>query len=155
MSLASHVDKIRSLETMLAEHEAIKREVGSLRELMEERKREMDTSRGRSGSPSGRRQYGHDDDSHYMSDDDDNVHSVSTIVPHELDRVDEEDEEQLATEEKRSSRGSGGKSWVARACQSQRERVCLTMTMIMTTITAHTSRNSALGRRLLRLRPQG
>ncbi|EED77680.1 predicted protein [Postia placenta Mad-698-R] len=110
MSLASHVDKIRSLETMLAEHEAIKREVGSLRELMEECKREMDTSRGRSGSPSGRRQYGHDDDSHYMSDDDDNVH------------IDEEDEEQLATEEKRSSGGGGGKSWVARACQSQRER---------------------------------
>ncbi|OSX56111.1 hypothetical protein POSPLADRAFT_1160987 [Postia placenta MAD-698-R-SB12] len=119
----SDSDKIRSLETMLAEHEAIKREVGSLRELMEECKREMDTSRGRSGSPSGRRQYGHDDDSHYMSDDDDNVHSVSTIVPHELDRVDEEDEEQLATEEKRSSGGGGGKSWVARACQSQRERV--------------------------------
>ncbi|EED83837.1 predicted protein [Postia placenta Mad-698-R] len=106
----SDSDKIRSLETMLAEHEAIKREVGSLRELMEERKREMDTSRGRSGSPSGRRQYGHDDDSHYMSDDDDNVH------------IDEEDEEQLATEEKRSSRGSRGKSWVTRACQSQRER---------------------------------
>ncbi|OSX63155.1 hypothetical protein POSPLADRAFT_1138902, partial [Postia placenta MAD-698-R-SB12] len=109
MSLASHVDKIRSLETMLAEHEAIKREVGSLRELMEERKREMDTSRGRSGSPSGRHhQYGRDDnmahDQHYMSDDDDDARSVSTIVPHELDRVDEEDEEQLAAEEEEEQR---------------------------------------------------
>ncbi|EED77677.1 predicted protein [Postia placenta Mad-698-R] len=109
MSLASHIDKIRSLETMLAEHEAIKREVGSLRKLMEECKREMDTSRGRSGSPSGRHhQYGRDDnmahDQHYMSDDDDDAHSVSTIVPHELDRVDEEDEEQLAAEEEEEQR---------------------------------------------------
>ncbi|KAF9799708.1 hypothetical protein IEO21_10518 [Rhodonia placenta] len=106
MSLASHVDKIRSLETMLAEHKAIKCEVGSLRELMEERKREMDTSRGRSGSPSGRHhQYGRDDnmahDQHYMSDDDDDAHSVSTIVPHELDRVDEEDEEQEEEQRRR------------------------------------------------------
>ncbi|EED83830.1 predicted protein [Postia placenta Mad-698-R] len=100
----SHVDKIRSLETMLAEHEAIKHEVGSLRELMEE----MDMSRRRSGNPSGRHQYGHDDDmahdQHYMSDDDDNVHSISTIVPHELDQVNKEDEEQLAVEEEEEQR---------------------------------------------------
>lgn len=89
---------------MLAEHEAIKHEVGSLRELMEE----MDMSRRRSGNPSGRHQYGHDDDmahdQHYMSDDDDNVHSISTIVPHELDQVNKEDEEQLAVEEEEEQR---------------------------------------------------
>ena len=35
MSLASHMEKIRTLEGMLAEHEAIKREVSAMRELME------------------------------------------------------------------------------------------------------------------------
>jgi len=46
------MDKIRSLEGLLAEHEVIKREVGSLRSQMEDTKREMDgfvRSRGGSG----------------------------------------------------------------------------------------------------------
>ena len=38
VSLASHVDKIRSLDSLLAEHKVIKSEVTSLRELMEEEK---------------------------------------------------------------------------------------------------------------------
>ncbi|ETW78273.1 hypothetical protein HETIRDRAFT_23759, partial [Heterobasidion irregulare TC 32-1] len=42
VSLASFVDKIRAMEGMLSEHEAIKREVSTLRELMEEEKRELD-----------------------------------------------------------------------------------------------------------------
>lgn len=51
-SLAAHMEKIRSLEGMLAEHEVIKREVGSLRSQMEEAKREMDgLLRARSGEP--------------------------------------------------------------------------------------------------------
>lgn len=41
-SLASHLDKIRSLEGMLAEHELIKAEVGMIKSQMEEAKREMD-----------------------------------------------------------------------------------------------------------------
>ncbi|KAA1472369.1 hypothetical protein DENSPDRAFT_821141 [Dentipellis sp. KUC8613] len=94
-SLASHVDKIRALEGILGEHEAIKREVGSLRELMEEEKRELDSMRG-----AGRRR----SDGDYAADDDDDAHSVSTVTPHELERVEEEDEEQLAAEEEEEER---------------------------------------------------
>ncbi|KAH9918687.1 uncharacterized protein B0H18DRAFT_1086818 [Fomitopsis serialis] len=95
MSLATHVEKIRTLEDMLAEQDAIKREVGTMRELMEERRREMEMLRSLSV-----RNWRHDQSSeeHYMSDDDD-ARSINTIVPHELERVDEEDEEQLAAED--------------------------------------------------------
>lgn len=100
-SLASHVEKIRSLEGMLAEHDAIKREVSTMRELMEERKREMELLRIHTQSPTNlRRQRSHmDDHSDEYSSDDDDARSISTIVPHELERVEEEDEEQLAAEE--------------------------------------------------------
>ncbi|EPS95292.1 hypothetical protein FOMPIDRAFT_1025852 [Fomitopsis schrenkii] len=94
VSLATHVDKIRTLEDMLAEQDAIKREVGSMRELMEERRREVEMLRSLSV-----RNWRHDQtDEHYMPDDDD-ARSINTIVPHELERVEEEDEEQLAAEE--------------------------------------------------------
>lgn len=86
---------------MLAEHEAIKAEVASLRELMDERKRELELSRHATGSPSGH--HGtqlHDDmpNDSYQADDDDGA-SIHTIVPHGLERVDEEDEDQLAAED--------------------------------------------------------
>ena len=95
VSLASHVEKIRTLEDMLAEQDAIKREVSSMRELMEERRREVEMLRSLSV-----RNWRHDQvsDDHYMSDDDD-ARSINTVVPHELERVEEEDEEQLAAEE--------------------------------------------------------
>ncbi|OCH86578.1 hypothetical protein OBBRIDRAFT_761124 [Obba rivulosa] len=117
LSLASHVEKIRALEGMLAEHDAIKREVGSMRELMEERKREMEILRRHSGSPADLRHAlqppsrepgldHHAEDLHetsFVSDDDD-ARSVGTVVPHELERVDEEDEEQLAAEDEEEDR---------------------------------------------------
>ncbi|KAI0937681.1 hypothetical protein AcV7_003649 [Taiwanofungus camphoratus] len=110
MSLANHVDKIRALEGMLAEHDAIKREVSSMRDMMEERKREMETFRRHSGSPvhlhhqHNEEHRLHDEhDGQYLSDDDD-ARSISTVVPHELERVDEEDEEQLAAEEEEERR---------------------------------------------------
>ena len=106
-SLASHVDKIRTLEGMLAEHEAIKREVSSMRELMEERKREMELLRIQSQSPHRlRRSHSHADDQgdgDYSHDDDD-ARSIATVVPHELERVEEEDEEQIAAEEEEEER---------------------------------------------------
>ncbi|KAF9218840.1 hypothetical protein BS17DRAFT_790524 [Gyrodon lividus] len=100
-SLASHVDKVRALEDMLAEHEAIKAEVASLRELMDERKRELETSRHAAGSSSRHHDGQHRDDlrSSRYQDDDDDASSIHTIVPHELERVDEEDEDQLVPEE--------------------------------------------------------
>lgn len=41
-SISTQVDKIRALESMLAEHELIKAEVGSIKSQMEEAKRELD-----------------------------------------------------------------------------------------------------------------
>ncbi|TBU52602.1 hypothetical protein BD310DRAFT_981744 [Dichomitus squalens] len=99
-SLADHVDKVRTLEGILAEHEAIKQEVTSLRAAMEERKREMELIRVTSARRSHEQ---HDDDNDFTSDDDD-ARSVSTVVPHELERVDEEDEEQIAAEEEEEHR---------------------------------------------------
>ncbi|CAL1709324.1 unnamed protein product [Somion occarium] len=108
MSLASHVDKIRSLEGMLAEHEAIKQEVSSMRELMEERKREMELFRVHSQSPNHLRRHPsrmeEGGDGEYMHDEDDDARSVATVIPHELERVDEEDEEQMAAEEEEEER---------------------------------------------------
>jgi hypothetical protein len=99
-SLASHVDKVRALEDMLAEHEAMKTEVACLRELMDERKRELETSRHAAGSPSRHHDGQHHDlRSSRYEDDDDDASSIRTIVPHELERVEEEDEYQLVPED--------------------------------------------------------
>ncbi|KAF8548614.1 hypothetical protein OG21DRAFT_1560880 [Imleria badia] len=101
-SLATHVDKVRALEDMLAEHEAIKQEVASLRELMDERKRELEISRHAAGPPSGHhdpQRHGDMRNASYQADDDDDASSIHTIVPHGLERVDEEDEDQLAIED--------------------------------------------------------
>jgi len=105
VSLASHVDKIRSLDSILAEHEAIKREVSSLRELLEEEKREVELIRGgrRWGAPH-QQLHPEDEDTALHSDDDDDSHSIATVTAHELERVEEEDEEQLAAEEERERR---------------------------------------------------
>ncbi|KAI0300593.1 hypothetical protein B0F90DRAFT_1668384 [Multifurca ochricompacta] len=98
VSLASHVDKIRSLDNLLAEHEVIKREVTSLRELLEEEKRELEQVRGGRRWSEPRRQHTEEEDGDLQSDDDD-AHSIATVTAHELERVEEEDEEQLGVEE--------------------------------------------------------
>jgi hypothetical protein len=103
VSLASHVDKIRSLDSVLAEHEVIKREVSSLRELLEEEKREFEQIRGGRRQAEPRRQQHPEDEDDLQSDDDD-VQSIATVTAHELERVEEEDEEQLAVEEERGHR---------------------------------------------------
>ncbi|KAG2111025.1 hypothetical protein DEU56DRAFT_749746, partial [Suillus clintonianus] len=92
-SLASHVDKVCALEDMLAEQEAIKAEVAALHDLIH-------ASSARSQHDNGthidleRGRCGHDDD---------NTSSIHTITPHELERVEEEDEseEQDESEEDR------------------------------------------------------
>ena len=113
-SLASHLDKVRALEGVLAEQEAMKREVRTLREMMEEKRIEREgaetahlvhqhTHAVESEEPSGGFDMEEDDDDRDISDDDsdDDTHSISTVVPHELERVEEEDEDQLAEEERR------------------------------------------------------
>lgn len=91
-SLASHVDKVRALEDMLAEHEAIKTEVAALRDLIHASSARSQNDNGMNGDlERGRR--GQDDD----------ASSIRTITPHELERVEEEDEseEQDENEEDR------------------------------------------------------
>jgi hypothetical protein len=113
-SLASHLDKVRALEGVLAEQEAMKREVRTLREMMEERRIEREgtetahlvhqhTHAVESEEPRGGFDMEEDDEDRETSDDesDDDTQSISTVVPHELERVEEEDEDQLAEEERR------------------------------------------------------
>jgi hypothetical protein len=79
------VDKVRVLETVFTEHDAIKRKVGVLRQLVEKggaRDRE-DEEFGTAGGTS----------------DDDDARCIRTIVPHELERVEEEDEDQISKQE--------------------------------------------------------
>ncbi|KAI0002558.1 hypothetical protein BJV74DRAFT_816541 [Russula compacta] len=106
VSLASHVDKIRSLDSLLAEHEVIKREVTSLRELLEEEKREPEQIRGgRSRAEPQQQQLPEDEDGDLQpDDDDDDARSIATVTTRELERVEEEDEEQLAAEEEERRR---------------------------------------------------
>ena len=113
-SLASHLDKVRALEGVLAEQEAMKREVRTLREMMEERRIEREgaetahlvhqhTHAVESEEPRGGFDMEEDDEDREASDEDsdDDTHSISTVMPHELERVEEEDEDQLAEEERR------------------------------------------------------
>jgi hypothetical protein len=85
MQLPLRVDKVRVLETVFTEHDAIKRKVGVLRQLVEKggaRDRE-DEEFGTAGGTS----------------DDDDARCIRTIVPHELERVEEEDEDQISKQE--------------------------------------------------------
>ncbi|KAG1808906.1 uncharacterized protein BJ212DRAFT_1381390 [Suillus subaureus] len=92
-SLASHVNKVRALEDMLAEHEAIKAEVAALRDLIHASSARSQQDNGMNVDlERGRREQ-----------DDDEASSIRTITPHELERVEEEDEneEQDESEEDR------------------------------------------------------
>ncbi|KAG6850355.1 hypothetical protein H0H93_014309 [Arthromyces matolae] len=101
-SLSTHVDKIRALENVFAEQENIKLEVRALREMLEMKRRGAEIYHHQDelrGEPRGRSRFDEEDeDVGVLHDDDDDARSVATLVPHELERVDEEDEEQLAAE---------------------------------------------------------
>ncbi|KAG1791174.1 uncharacterized protein HD556DRAFT_1486596 [Suillus plorans] len=92
-SLTSHVDKVHTLEDMLAEHEAIKAEVAALHDLIHALSAHSQHDNGMNiDSEHGRR-----------GQDDDDRSSIRTVTPHELKRVEEEDEneEQDESEEDR------------------------------------------------------
>jgi len=80
-SLASHVDKVRALEDMLAEHEAIKAEVATLRDLIHASSSRTQHDNGMGDMDRNRRESEEDDNS-----------STRTVTPHELESVEEEDE---------------------------------------------------------------
>ncbi|KAJ7902642.1 hypothetical protein B0H14DRAFT_2666979 [Mycena olivaceomarginata] len=95
-SLASHVDKIRALEGVFAEQEAIKEEVRTLRDLVGVL-REGSASAAREdheGEPKGGFDVEEDEGELLDDDDDSDARSVATVMPHALERVDEEDEEE-------------------------------------------------------------
>jgi hypothetical protein len=87
-----------------AEHYVIKREVGVLRLLVEKTTAATAAagrSEGKGGSDFGTgRDY-----------DDDDTRSVATIVPHELERVEEEDAEQMAKQELLLEEDEEGRPW--------------------------------------------
>ncbi|KAG6888165.1 hypothetical protein C0995_010176 [Termitomyces sp. Mi166 len=103
-SLSTHVDKIRVLEGVFAEQESIKLEVRALREMMETKQREAENEDEHRDEPRGG--FDEEEDEEVLVHDDDEVRSVATIVPHELEPVDEEDEEQLAAAEAHSETSS-------------------------------------------------
>ncbi|KAJ7475237.1 hypothetical protein B0H11DRAFT_1728056 [Mycena galericulata] len=91
-SLATHVDKIRALEGVFAEQEAIKQEVRTLRDLVGVLRQGATSREHEESEPKGG--FDIEEDEAEMDDDDSDSHSVSTVTPHALEPVDEEDEEE-------------------------------------------------------------
>ncbi|KDN41735.1 hypothetical protein RSAG8_07266, partial [Rhizoctonia solani AG-8 WAC10335] len=77
-SLQAHVDKIRALDRLVEEHEAIKREVGSMREMLTRTRSPLQLEEGDLGEHGGNML-----DSQQDFDDDSDTRSVCTIVPEE------------------------------------------------------------------------
>ncbi|KAF9530308.1 hypothetical protein CPB83DRAFT_851363 [Crepidotus variabilis] len=127
--LASHDNKIKVLEDWIAEQENMKREVDVLKEMIEERRKEMkedrvhveEMIRKEVDEVKRGRRFDRDEDGHTWREvgvetrgrfdmvdeadltdlvDDDDAKSISTILAHELEHEDDgEDEEQLARAE--------------------------------------------------------
>ncbi|KAJ3808060.1 hypothetical protein F5876DRAFT_90246 [Lentinula aff. lateritia] len=105
-SLSQHIDKIRVLEDALKEQEAIRHEVRLLRDMMDTVQRHDEPSQNTTSQESRRQsdvepQGGFDVDEEetdaFDDEFEDDSRSVGTAVPHELERVDEEDEESAST----------------------------------------------------------
>ncbi|GAB1520666.1 hypothetical protein RhiTH_003751 [Rhizoctonia solani] len=78
-SLQAHVDKIRALDRLVEEHEAIKREVGSMREMLSRNRSPLQLEEGDLGEHGGNLL----DSRQEEFDDDSDARSVCTIVPEE------------------------------------------------------------------------
>ena len=106
MSLASHIDKICSLDSLLAEHDIIKQGVSSLRELLDDEKRDLKQIRGGRRWAEPRQQHQPEDEDENLQHGDNNnnnAHSIATVTAHGLERIEEEHEDQLAVEEDEQS----------------------------------------------------
>ena len=83
-SLASHVNKARALEGVIAKHDAIKREISVLREPVEKtttmKKSSGDNENGRDGEEEGEEHSGG-----VSAEVDKDSRHIRTIVPHELE----------------------------------------------------------------------
>ncbi|EJT99188.1 hypothetical protein DACRYDRAFT_23804 [Dacryopinax primogenitus] len=87
-SLATHADKVRTLESLLVEHDALKQEVAGMREAMEESRRIVELWRGERGRPQDKAEMKEIVDARpeaegeaEADDDMDDSKSVLTIVP--------------------------------------------------------------------------
>ncbi|KAJ6475697.1 hypothetical protein C8R47DRAFT_1220536 [Mycena vitilis] len=115
-ALAAHVEGIRALEGVLAEQEAMKREVRELREFVG-----VDRH-GEGAAKDGEaleEEEGDDDD-----DDDSDTQSIMTATPHELDRVEEEEEDSEGggfVEQQSQSREEQAAEDAARSAQEDAE----------------------------------
>ncbi|KAG8750023.1 hypothetical protein FRC11_010835 [Ceratobasidium sp. 423] len=78
-SLQAHVDKIRALDRLVEEHEAIKREVGSMREMLGRTRSPLQLEEGDLGEHGGNMLTSGQEE----FDDDSDSRSVCTIVPEE------------------------------------------------------------------------
>ena len=94
-SLAGYANKFHVIGSLISEHDGFKHDIELIKAFMDEHKGEAQT-----------REQHHSEE---FPNDDDDARSVATVVPHELDRVDEEDEEATAEHEdrRRSSRKVG------------------------------------------------
>ncbi|PPQ92622.1 hypothetical protein CVT25_007787, partial [Psilocybe cyanescens] len=107
--LVGHLERVCQLEGVLQEQEAMRREVGVLREMImhehghEEDNEEHDSEEG-------------EEEDIEEDDNDDDTRSISTVVPHELESVEEEDEEELA----RAERGEDGHGQNVEGAQVER-----------------------------------
>jgi len=81
-SLTNYTDKFHLLYSLVTEHSSLKQDIELIKEFMEEHKQDTQT-----------REQHHSDE---FLNDNDEACSVSTIIPHELERVDEEDEKVAA-----------------------------------------------------------
>ncbi|KAB5592829.1 cell cycle arrest in response to pheromone-like protein [Ceratobasidium theobromae] len=93
-SLQAHVDKIRALDRLVEEHEAIKREVGTMREMLTRARSPLQLEEGDLGEHGGNLLGERAITRRGEYDDDSDTRSVCTIVP--------EDEEQADARERRS-----------------------------------------------------
>ncbi|KAF8315405.1 hypothetical protein DL93DRAFT_2196684 [Clavulina sp. PMI_390] len=79
--LASHADKVKTIESVIAEHDSVKHELQLMRDLMEQRKAEMETMISRShfeSNGNGALSHIHAESE---SDIDDDARSVITLMP--------------------------------------------------------------------------
>ncbi|KAJ7594070.1 hypothetical protein C8J56DRAFT_427278 [Mycena floridula] len=95
-SLAQHVEKIRSLEAALKEQEVIRHEVSLLKDMMDVvRRKDLGAQKRLRGEDHVRGGFDAEDDEEVISEEEDmdDSMSISTVVPHQLERVDEVDED--------------------------------------------------------------
>ncbi|KAF5349358.1 hypothetical protein D9758_011785 [Tetrapyrgos nigripes] len=98
-SLSLHVEKIRALEGALKEQDAMRHEVDSLHEMMKAVQHREISQRSIDGpSPEKPRRSSRDgfDVFDEREEDFDDNESVATVMAHELERVEEEDEDEVA-----------------------------------------------------------